>query len=119
MRTLKAAWKLEELTHEMDRYHWNILGLCEIRRKNFGEMSSDDRHKVCFSGEDRYEYGVVFLIHKDMDSAVLSCRPVSSKLISILLRTAAFNVTILQVYASTSGNDDNEVDNFCQQLQEI
>ena len=26
-RTLRAAGKLQELTHEMDRYRWNILGL--------------------------------------------------------------------------------------------
>ena len=36
-RTLRAAEKLQELTHEMDRYRLNILGLCEIRWKNFGE----------------------------------------------------------------------------------
>ena len=30
-RTLRAAGKLQELTHEMDRYRWNILGLCEMR----------------------------------------------------------------------------------------
>ena len=28
-RTLRAAGKLQELTHEMDRYRWNILGLCQ------------------------------------------------------------------------------------------
>ena len=79
MRTLRPAGKLEELTHEIDRYHWNKLGLCEMRWKNFGEMSSDDRHKVYFSGEeDRHEYGVGFLVNKDMVSAVLGCRPVSS-----------------------------------------
>ena len=30
-RTLRAAGKLQELTHEMGWYRWNILGLCEIR----------------------------------------------------------------------------------------
>ena len=30
-RTLRAAGKLQELAHEMDRYRWNILGLCEMR----------------------------------------------------------------------------------------
>ena len=30
-RTLGAAGKLQELTHEMDRYRWNILGLREMR----------------------------------------------------------------------------------------
>ena len=54
-----------------------------------------------------------------MASAVLGCRPVSSRLISILLRSAPFNVTIIQVYAPTSGHDDNEVDNFYRQFQEI
>ena len=45
MRTLWPAGKLEQLTHAMSRYHWNILGLCEMRWKNFGEMSTDDGHK--------------------------------------------------------------------------
>ena len=36
-RLVGVAGKLQELTHEMDRYRWNILGLCEMRWKNFGE----------------------------------------------------------------------------------
>ena len=50
--------------------------------------------------------------------AVLGCRPISSRLISIRLRSAPFNITIIQVYAPTSGHDDSEVDHFYQQLQE-
>ena len=62
VRTLRPAGKLEQLTH-----HWNIVGLCEMRWKNFVEMSTDDGHKVYFSGEeDRHEYGVGFLVHKDV-----------------------------------------------------
>ena len=70
MRILRPAGKLEQLTHAMNRYHWNIVGLCEMRWKNFGEVSTDDGHKIYFSGEeDRHEYGVGFLVHKD----VLGC----------------------------------------------
>ena len=29
---------MEELEHEMERYHWNILGLSETRWKNQGEQ---------------------------------------------------------------------------------
>ena len=50
--------------------------------------------------------------------AVLGCRPVSSRLILIRLRAAPFNITIIQVYAPTSGHDDSEVDYFYQQLRE-
>ena len=65
-KTLRPAGKLEQLTHTMRRYHWNIVGLCEMRWKNFGEMSTDDGHKVYFSGEEgKHEYGVGFLVHKD------------------------------------------------------
>ena len=92
VRTLRPAGKFEQLTHAMSRYHWNIAGLCEMRWKNFGEMSTDDGHKVHFS--------------------------VSRRPISIPLRAAPFNITIIQVYAPTSGHDDSEVDHFYQKLQE-
>ena len=52
VRTLTPAWKLEQLTHAMGRYHWNMVWLCEMRWKNFGEMSTDDGHEVYFSGEE-------------------------------------------------------------------
>ena len=38
--------------------------------------------------------------------------------ISICLRAAPFNITIIQIYAPTSSNDDSEVDHFYHQLQE-
>ena len=58
-RTLRAAGTLQELTHEMDRYRWNILRFCEMRWKNFGETTTEEGHKVFFSGkEDKHEHGV-------------------------------------------------------------
>ena len=89
VRTLRPAEKLEQLTHAMSRYHWNIVELCEMR-------SIDDGHKIYFSGEEGiHVYGVGFLVHKDVVDAVLGCRPVSSRLISIRLRAAPFNITII------------------------
>ena len=112
---LRKSEIFEQLTHAMSRYHLNTVGLCEMRWKNFGEMSTDDGHKVYFSGEEgKREYGVGFLVHKDVVGAVLGCQPVSS----IRQRAAPFNITIIQVYAPTSGHDDSEVGHFYQQLQE-
>ena len=68
--------------------------------------------------EGKHEYGVGFLVHTDVVGAVLGCQPVSSRLISIRLRAAPFNITIIQVYAPTSGHDDSVVDHFYQKLQE-
>ena len=50
-RRLRAAGKLQELTHETDRYRWNILGLCEMNWKNFGETTTEEGHKIFFSGK--------------------------------------------------------------------
>ena len=72
VRTLRLAGKLKQLTHAMRRYHWNIVGLCEMHWKIFGEMSTDDGHKVYFGGEeDKHEYGLVFLVRKDVVNVVL------------------------------------------------
>ena len=54
VRTLRPAGKLEQLTHAMSRYHWNIVGLCEMRWKNFGEMSTEQMMDTrCISVEKR------------------------------------------------------------------
>jgi len=46
VRTLRMEGKLEELSYEMSRYRWNILGLCEVRWKNFGETSTEEGYKL-------------------------------------------------------------------------
>ena len=97
-RILKAAGKLQELTHEMDGYRRNILGLCEMRWKNFGETTTEEGHKVFFSGkEDKQEHGVGFLVHKDIMNTVMGCHPVFSRLITIHLRAVPFSITVVQV----------------------
>ena len=47
-RTLGTVGKLWELTHELDGYRWKILGLYEMRWKNFDE-TTEGGHKVVFS----------------------------------------------------------------------
>ena len=77
-------------------------------------------NKVFFSGkEDKYEHGVGFLVHKNIVNTVVGCRPVSSRLITIRLRAVPFNITIVQVYAPTSDNDNNEIEKFYGQPQNV
>ena len=104
----------------MSRYRWNILGLCEVRWENFGETSTEEGHKLYFSGkEEKHVHGVGFLVHKDIVNTVMGCRPVSSRLIVIRLRASVFKITIIQVYAPTSDYDDDAVKDFHDRLQEI
>ena len=119
-RSLRAAGKLQELTHKMDGYRWNVLGLCKMRSKNFGETTKEERRKVFFSGtEDKHEHGVGFLVIKDIVNTVMGCRPVSSRLFTIRLRAVPFNITIVQAYAPTSDYDDREITEFYDQVQNV
>ena len=78
-------------------YIWNILRLCEMRWKNFGETTTKEGHKVFSTGkEDKHEHGVGFLVHKDIVNIVMGY-PVSSRLIIIRLRAVPFNITTSSV----------------------
>ena len=110
----------EEKTYEMTRYNWHVNGLCEVRWKDFGKTTTEEGHKIYYSGkENKHEHGVGFLIHKTIVGSVLGCRPISSRFISLRLRASPFNITIVQVYAPTTSYDDNKVETFYDQLQEI
>ena len=75
----------------MTRYRWSVLG----RWRNSGETTTQDGHKLYFSGkEDRHENGVGFLVHKDTVNTVMGCQPISSRLITIRLRATPFNITL-------------------------
>ena len=92
----------------------------EMRWKNFGETTTEEGHKVFFSGkEDKHEHGVGFLVYKDIVNTVMGCRPVSSRLIISRLGAVPFNITVVQAYAPTPGYDDNEIEEFYDQLHNV
>ena len=116
VRTLNTPGKLEELTHTLNRYKWNVLGLCEMRWKGMGETTTHEGQKIYFSGkDDRHEEGVGFHVHKNTISATMGCRPVSSRLITIRLRASPFNFTIVQVYAPTTTHSVEEIEDLYRQ----
>ena len=51
-------------------------------------------------------------------NAIMGCRPVSSRLITIRLKASPFNITIIQAYAPTTDYDDDDIEDFYDQLQE-
>ena len=90
-----------------------------MRWKNLGETTTEEGHKVFFSGkEDKHEHGVGFLVHMDIVKTVTGFHPVSSRLITIRLMSHS-NITIAHVYAPTSDYDDNEIEESQDQLQNV
>ena len=88
---------------------WTLWSTLE--KKNFGETSTPVGHKLFFSGrEDR---------HKNPVNVITGCRPVSCRLITIRLRASPFNIRIIQAYAPTTDYDDDDIEDFYDQLQEV
>ncbi|XP_069972221.1 craniofacial development protein 2-like [Penaeus vannamei] len=96
VRTLHKAGKVKELEHELQRYTWNVIGLAEIHEK-----------------------GVGFIVNKNTIRSVLECTPISSRIIRIRIKARPLNLTIIQIYAPTGDYEDNDVELFYQELDEV
>ena len=98
----------------------DIIGLAEMRWSGFGETTSEDGHKIWYSGEEtRHEYGVGFIVRKYIIGYILSCTRVSSRIISIRVSAKPQNVIIIQVYAQTQDLEDQEIAEFYEQVESI
>jgi len=120
VRTLYQTGRVQELTHELKIYKWDILGLAEVRWTGFGETTTQDGHKIWYSGEEKlHQHGVGFIVRKEIMSSIISCTPVSSRHISIRVSAKPQNLIIIQVYASTSDYDDDQIEEFYEQLKNV
>ena len=52
-------------------------------------------------------------------NAIMGCQPVSSRLITIRLKASLFSITIIQAYAPTTDYNDDDIEDFYDQLQEV
>ncbi|XP_063600669.1 craniofacial development protein 2-like [Penaeus indicus] len=114
------AGEVKELEHVIQRYIWNVIGLAETRYTGCVEFITGEGHKIWFSGEkDEHEKCVGFVVNKNTIRSSLECTPVSSRIITIRLKAQAISLTIMQIYAPISDSEDNDVELFYQELDEV
>ena len=90
---------MQELTYELKRYQWDILCVAEVRRTRFGEATTDDRQKIWYCGENsKHQNGVALIVRKDVVDSIISCTPISSRLIFIRISVRPQNIAVIQVY---------------------
>ncbi|XP_042855571.1 craniofacial development protein 2-like, partial [Penaeus japonicus] len=111
--------KLEVLVNEISTISWNVLGVSELRWTGIGETSTEDGHKLWYSGaEKKHVRGVGVLVEKETAKSVIECTPVSDRIIAIRLKGKPRNMTIIQIYAPTSDSEDEEIERFYQDLEQ-
>ena len=72
--SLYICGKVQELTHELKCYRWDVLGLAKVRWTGFGETTTDEGHKIWYCGEDlKHLYGVAFIVRKEVVGSIIIC----------------------------------------------
>ena len=63
--------------------------------------------------------GVAITVNKRVQNAVLGCNLKNDRMISVHFQGKPFNITVIQVYASTSNAEEAEVEQFYEDLQDL
>ena len=59
------------------------------------------------------------MVNKRGQNAVLGCNLKNDRMISVRLQGKPFNIIVIQVYAPTSNAEEAEVEQFCEDLQDL
>ena len=59
------------------------------------------------------------MVNKSVQNAVFRCNLKNYSMISVRFQGKPFNITVIQVYAPTSNAEEAEVEQFCEDLQDL
>ncbi|KAF7239023.1 Mitogen-activated protein kinase kinase kinase 3, partial [Varanus komodoensis] len=111
--------KLDVVKQEMTKLNIDILGISELKWTGMGEFNSDD-HQVYYCGQESLRRnGVAFIVNKRVGIAVLGYNLQNDRMISVRIQGKPFNITVVQVYAPTTGAEEAEIDRFYEGLQHL
>ena len=100
--------KLEVVKQEMARVNVDILGISKLKWTGMGEFNSDD-HYIYYCGQESLRRnGVVIMVNKIVQNAVLGCNLKNDRMISVRFQGKQFNTTMIQAYALTSNAEEAE-----------
>lgn len=119
-RSLFAAGKLDNIVMEMKRLNVNILGVSDVRWAGSGSCTTNNG-TFYYSGNNdpKHLYGVGVIVDKNITGSVLSFTPYSDRVMLLQLKTHFGNMNIIQTYAPTADKEDNEVEEFYAELDDI
>ena len=104
--------KLEKVEQEIARVNVDILGISELKWTGMGEFNSDD-HFIYYCGQKSLRRNrVALIVNQRVRNAVLGCFLKNDRMISVHFQGKPFNITVIQVYASTTNAKEGEVAMF-------
>ena len=89
--------KLEAVIQEMARVNVDILGISKLKWTGMGEFNSDD-HYIYYCGQESLRRnGVVIIVNKRVQNAVLGRNLKNNSMISVHFQGKPFNIIVIQV----------------------
>ena len=83
------------------------------------EFNSDD-HYIYYCGQESLRRnGVALILNKRVQNAVLGCNLKNDRIIFVYFQGKPFTITVIQVYAPASNAEEAEVEQFCEDLQDL
>ena len=111
--------KLEVVKKEMARVNIDILGISELKWTGMDDFNSDD-HYIYYCGQESLRRnGVALTVNKRVRKAVLGCNLKNDRMISVRFQGKPFNIRVNQLYAPTSNAEEDEVERFNDDLQDL
>ena len=111
--------KLEVVKQEMASVNVDILGISKLKWTGMGEFNSDDPYIYYCGQESLRRNGVAIMVNKSVRNAVLGCNLKNNRMISVCFQGKPFDIMVFQVYAPTSNAEEAEVEQFCEDLQDL
>ena len=96
-----------------------ILGISEPKWTGMGEFNSDD-HYIYYCGQESIRiHGVALIVSKRAQNEIPGCNLKNDRIICVRFQSKPFNITVIQVYATTINAKEDEVKWFYEDLQDL
>ena len=115
VRTMYPSGKMDNIMMEMKRMKINILGVCEVRWTQSGKLASEGT-TFMYSGGIEHKHRVGIFLEEETAKCVSEFWCISERVMVVRLKGRSFDICLIQCFAPTNDNTDDEVDKFYDQL---
>ncbi|KAL1447418.1 hypothetical protein WDU94_003530 [Cyamophila willieti] len=119
--TLRTDDRLHELELELEKINWDIIGLCEVRRKGEERLELNSGHIFYYRGTEKGGHnGVGFIVNRKYKNNILEFDSSSDRVARVVIQISKrYTFQITQIYAPTTSYTDEEIEDFYEEVSEM
>ena len=103
----------------MARVNIDLLGIRKLKWTGMGEFNSDDHYMYYCGQESLRRKRLALIVNKRVQNAVLGYTLKNNRMISVHFQGKPLNITVIQAYAPTTYAEEDEVEQFYEDLQDL